>query len=123
MLWQVPGSAGSEQDKAAVKRAIAEYYDGLFACDAERVRRVVHPELVRRSLRQGAGGLLVLDDSGLDPLLGSPQVVPAERGHAVPVVDVHDRIASAVVAQDKQRSYLHLAKQNGRWRLVNMLSR
>jgi hypothetical protein len=123
VLWQVPASAGSEQQKAAVKKALAEYYEGLYALDAARVRAVVHPELVRRTLRPGAGDTLVLDDVNVDRLLGALQRMPAEKAGTVQVLDVHDRIASAVVAQEGRRSYVHLAEQNGRWRLVNVLSR
>jgi hypothetical protein len=122
VLWQVPASAGREQDKAAVGKAIAQFYDGLYACDAARIRPVVHPELVRRTLRPGARGALVLDDSNVDRLLGDTLRIPVEKDFTVDVLDVHDRIASARVVQT-QASYIHLAKQAGQWRLVNMLSR
>ena len=122
VLWQVPASAGSERDKAAVARVIGEYYEGLYACSAARVRAVVHPELALRTLRPGARGRLVLDDSNVDRLLGALQRVPAERTDTVQVLEVHDRIASARVTQGSRGSYIHLAKQNGQWRLVNMLS-
>jgi hypothetical protein len=123
VLWQVPASAGSEQDKAAVKKAIGEFYEGLYACDAARIRPVVHPELVRRTLRPGARGALVLDDSNVDRLMGALLLTPAEKSYAVQVLDVHDRIATARVTQESQGSYIHLAKQKGQWRLVNVLSR
>ncbi len=123
VLWQVPASAGSELDKAAVKKAIGEFYEGLYACDATRIRPVVHPELVRRTLRPGARGALVLDDSNVDRLLGALLLTPAEKGYTVQVLDVHDRIASGRVTQESHGSYVHLAKQKGQWRLVNMLSR
>jgi hypothetical protein len=123
VLWQVPASAGSEVDQAAVKRAVGEYFEGLFASDAARIRAVVHPELVCRTLRPGARGSLVLDDLNVDRLLGAPVLVPAVRGYTVQVRGVHDRIASASVTQDGRTSYVHLAEQDGRWRLVNLLSR
>jgi hypothetical protein len=123
VLWQVPASVGSEQDKAAVKKAIGEFFEGLYACDTARVRASVHPELIRRTLRPGARGTLVLDDSNVDRLLGSLLLTPAEKSYVVEVLDVHDRIASARVTQESQGSFIHLAKQDGRWRLVNMLSR
>ena len=34
VLWQVPASAGSEQDRAAVKKATGELFEGLYALDA-----------------------------------------------------------------------------------------
>ena len=123
VLWQVPASAGSEQDKAAVRKAVGEFYEGLYACDAARVRRVVHPELVRRTLHPGARGSLVLDDTNVDHLLGALLRTPAVKSYTVEVSDVHDRIASARVTQAGQGSYIHLAKQDGQWRLVNVLSR
>jgi hypothetical protein len=122
VLWQIPGSAGSEEDQAAVTKAIGQFFEGLYASDAAKVRPVVHPELVRRTLRQGAGGALVLDDVNVDRLLGDLPRMPAEKGCTVQVLDVHDRIASARVTQESQGSYVHLAKQSGQWRLVNMLS-
>jgi hypothetical protein len=123
VLWQVPASAGSEPDKVAVKKAVGEYFEGLYAADAARIRAVVHPEFVRRTLRPGARGSLVLDDLNVDRLLGAPQQLTAVRSYAVQVRDVHDRIASASVTQEGRTSHVHLAEQGGRWRLINMLSR
>lgn len=123
VLWQVPASAGSEPDKVAVKKAVGEYFEGLYASDAARIRAVVHPELICRTLRPGARGSLVLDDLNVDRLLGAPQQLKALQGYAVQVCDVHDRIASASVTQEGRTSYVHLAEESGRWRLINMLSR
>jgi hypothetical protein len=123
VLWQPPGPAGSEADKAAVKRAVGEYFEGLYAVDTARIRAVVHPEFVRRTLRPAARGSLVLDDLNVDRLLGAPQHIAAVQGYTVQVLDVQDRIASACVMQEGRATYVHLAEQNGRWRLVHMLSR
>jgi hypothetical protein len=123
VLWQVPASAGGEPDRAAVTRALEEFSQGLWAFDAAGVRAVVHPEMVWRTLRPGAGGGLVLDDLNVDRLLGELRRVPAEKGGSAQVLDVHDRIASARITWEKQGSYVHLAKQDGRWRIVNVLSR
>jgi hypothetical protein len=123
VLWQVPASAGSEGDRVAAKKAVGEYFEALHAVDTARLRALVHPELVCRTLRPGARGSLVLEDLNADRLLGAPEQVPARRGHTAQVLDVQDRMASALVTQEGRRTYVHLAQQDGRWRLVNMLSR
>jgi len=123
VLWQVPASAGTEQDRADAKRAAEEYFGAFYAHDPARLRAVVHPEMVRRTLRPGARGVLVLDDSNVDRLLGGLLRLPAAEGGPARVYDVRDRIASAAVTQEGRPSYLHLARQDGRWRVVNVLSR
>ena len=41
----------------------------------------------------------------------------------VTVLDVYDNIASVLLTSASNIRYCHLARQNGRWRIVNMLSR
>ena len=123
VLWQVPAPPGGDQDRKAATRATEEFFAGLYRADATRIRAVVHPELVRRTLRPGARGALFLDDVNVDRLLGDTLRVPAVEGGAVQVLDIRDRIASARVTQEGSVSYVHLARQGGQWRLVNLLSR
>ena len=123
VLWQVPAPPGSDQDRQAAARATEEFLAGLYRADVARIRAVVHPELVRRTLRPSARGTLFLDDVNVDRLLGDVLRMPAVEGGAVQVLDVRDRIASARITQGGAVGYVHLARQGGQWRLVNMLSR
>jgi hypothetical protein len=123
VLWQVPAPPGSAEDRRAATRATEEFFAGLYLADAARIRAVVHPELVRRTLRPGARGALFLDDMNVDRLLGETLRVPAVEGGTVQVLDLRDRIASVLVTQEGAVSYVHLARQGGQWRLVNVLSR
>ena len=124
VLWQVPPlPRGPGKDLRGVRDTVLGFFEAMVAMDATRLRPLVHPELVCRSLRPGARGDLVLDDVNVDRLLGELQRMPAESSFSLQVLDLQDRIASVSVVQPHRRSYLHLARQDGRWRLVNMLSR
>ena len=122
VLWQVPASAGSERDKAAVARVIGEYYEGLYACSAARVRRGRPPRAGAAHPASGSAGPAPPGRFERRPPAGRPAARAGGEDDTVQVLEVHDRIASARVTQGSRGSYIHLAKQNGQWRLVNMLS-
>src|SRR5262245_30541680 len=73
-------------ERAAVRAAVLDYFEGWFTGDAERMRRALHPELAKRSFGQDADRTPVLETLTADEMIeatasggGSRRTRPDER--------------------------------------------
>jgi hypothetical protein len=128
VLWQPPspaGTANGEADKAAVAQVIKDYVNGLAAADPAPIERLTHPEAALRVFPlRPAPARSFLVENNRDAVVAAMRAKRAQPlpSPAVTVVDVYDNIASGVVtASNGIVGYWHLAKQNGQWRVVNVL--
>lgn len=117
-----------QREHAAIEAAVHDYVDALYRVDPSRVERSVHPELAKRGFgRRGDSGYreLKMTYPELHALAGSwnreGRVDPARAVREVTVLDALDQTASAKLVADWGVDYLHLAKYDGRWRIVNVL--
>jgi Putative lumazine-binding len=101
------------------------YLESWLDGDGERMRRVLHPDLAKRGLDYGAD----LQPSGVHHLTAEYMAQSAGRGPRsqfartceVTILDLADNIASVKVVSQPFVDYLHLAKVDGRWSIVNVL--
>jgi hypothetical protein len=117
------------EDLAAIRQAALDYAQGWYEGDAERMRRCLHPELAKRRILcdplTGEEGfrhvtrqlLLDLTQQGG----GSDEVLADKRTYDVTILDVCDEIASVRADTTEYVDYLHLARSQGRWLIVNVL--
>lgn len=116
-----------DDPRAAIEAACLDYIEGWYDGDAERMRRALHPDLAKRKVRGLASGCEILEHMSADLLcevtrLGRDKDLPeAQRQRDVTVLDVFDTIATAKVVSHRFVDYLHLARVNGEWRIVNAL--
>ena len=120
------GQQGSE--RAAIERAALDYGLGWYEGDAERMRRALHPELAKRMVLTDPGtGRSRLSQQGAMTLVdntasgGGRGVELGESGAEVTIFEVYENAAVAKVEGPEWVDYLHLAKWNGEWRIVNVL--
>jgi hypothetical protein len=116
------------REKELVKQTALDYVEGWFDGDAERMARALHPELVKRALviRFPASGRWILSPVNAERMIemtraGTGKLGPDVRGIFITVYDVFDNIANVKVESSPYIDYLQLAKQDGRWRIVNVL--
>jgi len=125
----VRGQATStpEADKTAIKQAALDYIEGWYTGDAERMERALHPELAKRIVFTNAQGRSRLDQMSAMSLVqgtrrGGGKQTPADKQQKdVTILDVFENAASAKVVASEWIDYLHLARYNGRWVIVNVL--
>jgi hypothetical protein len=120
--WATPDAA----DVAAVRRTVEDYFLGWFDGDAERMRRALHPRLVKRSYRSRDG-----QPAALSPIVTAQQMIGAtaqgegrrsdDRQIDVVVDDIHDSIATARVSSVPFREYVLLVRTSDGWRIVDTL--
>ncbi|HEX8071102.1 MAG TPA: nuclear transport factor 2 family protein [Pyrinomonadaceae bacterium] len=115
-------------DQAAIKQTALDYIEGWYAGDAERMERALHPELAKRIARTNPqNGQSRLDQMSALSLVqgtrrGGGKNTPKERQQKdVTILDVYGNAASVKIVASDWIDYLHLAKFNGRWVIVNVL--
>jgi len=122
------GTALSEADRAAILRPVMDYAEGYYEGNPARMERALHPELAKRIVRNDAQtGRSVLDNMGATALVnivarGSGKNTPPERQQKeATILDVFGNAASVKLVMDGWIDYLHVAKFDGRWVIVNVL--
>ena len=113
--------------EAAIKQTALDYIEGWYEGNAERMERAVHPELAKRIVRTNPEGRSRLDQQGAMTLVmntrgGGGKDTPKERQEKqVTILDIYENSASVKVVASDWIDYLHMAKFNGRWVIVNVL--
>jgi hypothetical protein len=120
--------AQSPTDAAAIKQAALDYIEGWYEGSAERMERALHPDLAKRIVRTDPkSGRSRLDQMSAMGLVlgvraGGGKMTPKEKQQKdVTILDVYENAASVKVIAADWVDYLHLARYNGRWVIVNVL--
>jgi hypothetical protein len=120
-------NAQSTSDAELIKQTALDYIEGWYEGNAERMERALHPELAKRIVRSDARGRNSLGQMGAMTLVqftraGEGKSTPKEKQQKdVTVLDIFGNSASAKIIASDWIDYLHLAKWNGRWVIVNVL--
>ena len=115
-------------DAAAIRQTALDYIEGWYEGNAERMERALHPELAKRIVRTNPqNNQSRLDQMGAMSLVqgtrrGGGRNTPKERQQKdVTILDVYESAASVKIIASDWIDYLHVAKFNGRWVIVNVL--
>lgn len=118
-----------EKEKAAIKQTALDYAEGYYEGNADRMERAVHPLLFKRGVvkpkDQGDSFLVQMNSEMLIEATrsGGEKVAPDMRSITVEVLGMNENTASAKVFTLQFNDYLHLAKVDGHWKIVNVLWR
>ena len=119
--------AQTTDEKTAIKQAALDYVEGWYEANPERMERALHPELAKRIVRTGPEGRSRLDQMGAMALVqgvkrGGGKDTPKENQQKdVTILDVFENSASVKAVMSDWIDYMHMAKYNGRWVIVNVL--
>ena len=124
----VPAAAQSSADTAAIRAAALDYIDGWYTADGARMERALHPELAKRNVTtdpaSGRSRLIQMSAMTLVQSTrrgGGSNIPAAERKDEVRILDIFGGAASARVTAATWVDYMHLAKVNGQWVIMNVL--
>jgi hypothetical protein len=126
----VAGSARAQSaaDSAAIRAAALDYAEGWYEGNAERMARVLHPELVKRIVvRDTTTGKSMVQGMGASVLVNSTRhgygkETPRERQQKdVTILDIFGNAACAKAVMADWVDYMQLGKVDGRWLIVNVL--
>ena len=120
-------TAVSDADKEAIKATALDYIEGWYEGNAERMERELHPDLAKRIVHTNAQGRSSLGQMSAMSLVqgvkrGGGKDTPKEKQQKdVTILDVFGNAASVKVVASDWIDYLHIARSNGRWVIVNVL--
>jgi hypothetical protein len=128
----LPGALAGEDDalaaeRKAVEQAARDYIDGWYEGSVERMERALHPDLGKRSVREVPGGGAILNSLTRDTMVAYTRAGFGKKSrkegqvNEVIILDLSPRMASVKTLSHEFVDYLHLAKVDGRWRIVNVL--
>jgi hypothetical protein len=117
----------SAADEAAIRQTALDYIQGFYEGNAERMERALHPDVAKRIVRSGPQGQDRLDNISAGGLVqatrtGGGKTIPKDKQTLdVTILDVYGNTASVKIVAGLWVDYLHVAKFNGRWVIVNVL--
>ena len=116
----------SAADSAAIRATALDYIDGYYTGDAERMRRSLHPGLVKRIVRVQEGQPRLGEMNAQELIDGTAagwgtRVPVGERRTDVTILDVFQNVAAVRVDAHAWIDYMQIARWNGEWKIVNVL--
>jgi hypothetical protein len=128
LLTSTPLVAQAPADSAAIRATALDYVEGWYQGNASRMGRAVHPELVKRIvMTDTTTEKSVLQNMGASALVngtrhGYGKSTPRERQQKdVTILDIFGNAASVKSTMADWVDYMHMAKVDGRWVIVNVL--
>jgi hypothetical protein len=121
-------TAFAQDEQAAVERAVLDYVEAIEQGKPELMRRSVHTDLHKFGFfREGPEAAYQIYPMTFDELVELAATfkqdgrVPADARHSVEILDVLDQTASVKLTAFWGVDYLHLAKYDGEWKIVQVL--
>ena len=120
-------TSASDADKEAIKQTALDYIEGWYEGNPERMERALHPDLAKRIVMTNPQGWSQLQQMSAMGLVqgvkrGGGKNTPKEKQQKdVTILDVFNNAACVKVVASDWIDYLHVAKWNGRWVIVNVL--
>lgn len=119
-----------EVEKSAIKQAVLDYIEGWYDGDPVRMERALHPEyLTKRGIfidpESKETSVRVLDAKMMIEYTkrGGGKNFPREKlkENEVVILDIYKNTATVKALSTQYVDYLHLAKFNGEWKIVNVI--
>ena len=127
MINAASGQAQTAADSSAIVATALDYIDGFYTSDAARMERALHPELAKRIVVDPAGPESRLQNMSAEQLIdataggGAARIPDDAKTTDVSILDIYNNIASVRIDAGLWIDYLHIARWNGEWKIVNVL--
>lgn len=120
--------AQAEGDRNAVKQAALDYVESIYEVNPAKAEQSVHPDLIKRGFfikkNEQIYSPHTMNFAQLIELAKTYNIkgqIPKDAVKEADVFDVADQTASAKVTAVWGIDYLHLAKYEGKWKIINIL--
>ena len=122
------GYSQTTDESSAIRSAAMDYVEGWYEGNVERMKRSLHPDLVKRAVFEHPKTKRpILNHLSKTTLLeytnaGGGKNTPKEKlFYEVTILDIYKGIATVKGLSANYVDYIHLAKWNGKWMIVNIL--
>ena len=127
LLLPASAVAQSPKESAAVERAALDYLEGFYEGSTDKIRRGVHPDVVKFGFAKQDGSYSESPMSFDEMLAYATRVKESGRTRdentvkRVEILDILDQTAAVKVYAWWGSDYLHMAKYEGDWKIVQVL--
>lgn len=117
----------TDADKAAIKQTALNYAEGWYEGNADKMESSLHPNLAKRRAVTNEKGQSRLDElSALGLVQGTrtgfgKQTPKEQQQKDVTILDITGNAATVKLEMRDWVDYMHIAKFNGKWVIVNVL--
>lgn len=121
--------AQTDADREAVRQAALDYVEGIYNVEPSRIERSVHPKLAKLGFYRPPADEAYRPGSAMTferlveiaKTYNKEGKLPKDAPKEVTVLDLLDQTASVKLVADWGVDYMHLAKFDGKWMIVNVL--
>ncbi|HEY0740760.1 MAG TPA: nuclear transport factor 2 family protein [Chryseosolibacter sp.] len=129
LLLISPITNAQSTDKELVYAAVEDYVDALYLVQPDRIKKSVHPELMKKGFWKGKDktdytyqGVMTFNDLvKLAETWNAKGWLAKDAVKKIEIYDVQDQTASAKLTAYWGTDYFQLAKFDGKWMIVNIL--
>ncbi|HWN11674.1 MAG TPA: nuclear transport factor 2 family protein [Pyrinomonadaceae bacterium] len=116
-------------DREAVRQAVLDYVEGIYNVEPTRVERSVHPKLAKIGFYRGpndpafrAGSNMTFEQLvELSKNWNKAGKLRKDAPKEVTIYDVLDQTATVKLVAEWGIDFMHLAKFDGKWMIINVL--
>ncbi len=123
----VSAFAADNKELVLIEQTARNYMEAWYEGDAGKMKQSLHKKLAKRSLKEGFDGNSRLGFTSASDMVSytrsgyGKQLWQKDLNIDVTVLDHHKNIASVLVVSPHYHEYLHLAKLDKSWVIVNAL--
>ena len=128
ILFGLIAKSQNRNDTLQIKDAALNYVEGFYNADTLRMKKAIHPELVKRIVMKGENGFSMIKNMGATELIYATSKYKKTESDkpfiaTVNIYDISSGIASIKVVTNKFTfiDYLQMAKINNEWKILNVL--
>ncbi|MEL7123012.1 MAG: nuclear transport factor 2 family protein [Bacteroidota bacterium] len=112
-------------EEKAIEKVILGYIENFFTNDFEEMEIYLHERLAKRGINQGGRLSKEFSKSELKALMNSKQALPLKyQSNKVDSIFIDRSFSSAILSTGypnvKWKEYIHLAKLDGKWQIMNV---
>ena len=123
-----PALDATAADLEGIEAVALDYIDGYYTGDSDRMKSALHPELAKRIVakdpKTGESKLINMDAQQLVEVTasgGGQHYLAEQRLNDVEILDVYGDVASVKITAAEWIDYMHVAKIDGEWKIINVL--
>ena len=114
-----------EIEKDLIEKTILNYIENFFENNFDEMNKSLHPRLSKRGLNPDGTMSEDLPPEKLKALLSTnPRFEKKHQYNIVKDITIYENMASASLKTGYPKTrwveYIHLAKQNGQWKIINV---
>jgi hypothetical protein len=129
MAIPVVAQDGANSDREAVRQAVLDYVEGIYNTQPERIERSVSPNLAKlgfyrppaESAYRPARSMAFQQLVEIAKTFNKEGKLRKDAPKEIDIYDVLDQTATVKLTAEWGIDYMHLAKVDGKWMIVNVL--